>query len=105
MEEVDVKPSGIEGLGIFARRAFSPGERILRINIIREITPDSPLRPELGERFDHCSYPDGKILLVGYPARHVNHSCNPNAWEQYEGDVSYLVARRDIAVGDEITID
>ncbi len=31
----------------------------------------------------------------------VNHSCDPNAW--WAGDT--LVARRDIAAGDELTID
>ncbi len=105
MSDVAVRPSGIEGLGIFAPRPFSAGERITRVDVVREVTPDSPLRPEIGERFDHCSYPDGKVLLIGYPAGYVNHSCDPNAWEQFEGDASYFVARRDIAAGDEITID
>lgn len=105
MADVEVRPSRIEGLGIFAARPFRAGDRITRVNIVREIAPDLPLREELGERFDHCSYPDGKVMLIGYPARHVNHSCDPNAWEQFDGDVSYLIARRAVAAGDEITID
>ena len=48
----------------------------------------------MGERVDHCSYPDGKVLLWGYPDRHVNHSCDPNAYEMFEAGASYLVARR-----------
>jgi hypothetical protein len=35
----------------------------------------------------------------------MNRSCDPNAWVAYEGDSSYLVARRGIAAGDEITCD
>jgi hypothetical protein len=35
----------------------------------------------------------------------LNHSCDPNTWEQYEGRASYLVARREIAAGEEITCD
>lgn len=105
MSDVEVKPSRIEGLGIFATRAFRAGERIRQVNVVREITPASPIREDLGERVDHCSYPDGRVVLFGYPDRHVNHSCDPNAWEQYEGTVSFLVARRDIAAGDEITCD
>jgi SET domain-containing protein len=31
--------------------------------------------------------------------------CDPNAYVLYEGDRSFLVARRDIAVGEEITCD
>ncbi|MCX6143115.1 MAG: SET domain-containing protein-lysine N-methyltransferase [Ignavibacteriales bacterium] len=102
---VDVKASGIEGLGIFALRSFQTGERIRRINVIREITPESPLRTELGERADHCDYPDGKVVLIGFPDRHVNHSCDPNAYQMYEGGASFLVARRAIAPGEEITVD
>ncbi len=105
MSDVEVKPSGIEGLGVFAVRPFRAGERIRRVNVVREITPESPIREELGERIDHCAYPDGKVILWGFPDRHVNHSCDPNAWELLEGGSSFLVARRDIAAGEEITCD
>jgi SET domain-containing protein len=103
--DVDVKRSPIEGLGVFAARPFRAGERIRRVNVVREIRPDAPLREDLGERADHCAYPDGKVVLYGFPDRHVNHSCDPNAWEMFEGGDSYLVARREIAAGDEITCD
>lgn len=102
---VEVRDSSIEGLGIFARAAFATGERIRRINVVREITAQAPLREDLGERADHCDYPDGKVVLIGYPDRHVNHSCDPNAYVLYDAESSYVVARRDIAVGEEITCD
>lgn len=102
---VEVRPSRIEGLGLFALRAFSPGQRIRQINVVREVTPEAPLRPDLGERADHCDYPDGRVVLIGYPDRHVNHSCDPNAYMLYEADHSYLVARRAVSAGDEITCD
>ena len=105
MADVEVKPSGIEGLGVFAARSFRAGERIRRINVVREVTADEPIREDLGERVDHCAYPDGRTVLFGFPDRHVNHSCEPNAWELYEAACSYLVARRDIAAGEEITCD
>jgi len=102
---VDVRPSGIEGLGLFATRAFARGEVIRAINVAREITAEAPLRPELGERRDHCDYPDGKAVLIGYPDRHVNHSCDPSAWVRYREGGSELVARRAIPRGAEITCD
>ncbi len=105
MLNVEVRESRIEGLGLFARRSFRAGDRIRRVNVIREITADSPLREDLGERVDHCAYPDGKVVLYGFPDRHVNHSCDPNAYEHFVGTVSYLVARRDIVAGEEITCD
>jgi len=105
MSDVEVRPSSIEGLGLFAVRGFCARQRIRQINVVREVTPNHPLRPELGERADHCDYPDGKVVLLGAPDRHVNHCCDPNAYVLYEGNHSFLVARRDIAVGEEITVD
>ena len=102
---VVVRPSGIEGLGIFAARAFAAGERIRRIAVAREITPEHPLREDLGERADHCDYPDGRVVLLDFPDRHVNHCCEPNAWVRYDGDAAGFGARRAIAAGEEITID
>jgi SET domain-containing protein len=105
MSEIEVRASRIEGLGIFAVRSFRAGDRIVRVNVVREITPDAPIREDAGERIDHCAYPDGKVVLIAYPERHVNHSCDPNAYERFEGDASILVARRPIAPDEEITID
>ena len=105
MNEIEVKSSPIEGLGIFAGRAFRAGDRIKRVTVAREITAESPIREDLGERTDHCDYVDGKVLLLGFPDRHINHSCDPNAYEFFDGEASYVVAIRDIAAGEEITCD
>ena len=105
MPDVEVKHSPIEGLGVFAARRHGAGQRIRRVNVVREITAEEPLREDAGERIEHCGYPDGKVVLWGFPDRHVNHSCDPNAYEFYEGEAIFIVARRDIAAGEEITFD
>jgi hypothetical protein len=102
---VEVKASSIEGSGVFAVTSFSAWQSIRQINVIREITAALPLREDLGERRDHCDYPDGKVVLLGYPDRHLNHSCDPNAFVRYEQKACFLVARRDIREGEEITCD
>jgi hypothetical protein len=102
---VEVRPSPVEGFGVFAMRSFCSGDRIRRVNIVREITADAPLRPQKGERSDHLDYPDGKVVLLGFPDRHINHSCDPNAYLLYEPGEVFVVARRDIAAGEEITCD
>ena len=102
---VAVRPSPIEGLGLFAERGFAAGQRIREIHVVREITAEAPLREDLGERADHCDYPDGKVVLFGFPDRHINHSCDPNAYALYQPGHCYLVARRDIRAGEEITCD
>jgi len=105
VDDVEVRSSAIEGLGVFALRPFHAGERIRKINVIREVTQEAPLREDLDERQDHCNYPDGKVVLYGPPDRHLNHSCNPNAYEAHDEAGPYLVARRDISAGAEITCD
>ena len=105
MSNVEVRSSGIEGFGVFAASSFRAGERIRRVNVVREITADAPLREDLGERSDHCNYPDGKVVLYGAPDRYLNHCCDPNAYEVFEDQETYLVARKDIPSGSEITCD
>lgn len=90
---------------MFAGRSFRADDWIRRVNVVWEITAASPVREDLGERLDHCAYPNGKIVLLGVPDRHINHSCDPNAYELFEGECSYIVARRDIGAGEEITVD
>ena len=104
-DNIEVKPSPVEGLGVFVKRGFRTGERIRCVNIVREITAKSLLREEDGERLEHCAYPDGKVVLWGFPDRHANHSCDPNIYELHKGDKVYIVARRNIAHGEEITFD
>ena len=105
-DAIEVRDSPIEGLGIFACRSFRAGEPIRTLKYEREITPEAPLRPEAGERPEHCTYPDGRMVLVAFPDRHMNHSCNPNAYylHREDGDVTSH-ARRDIEAGEEITVD
>ena len=105
MEDIEVRASRIEGLGVFAAREFASGELVHRVNIIREVTEETPLREELGELLRHCAYPDGKVVLWGFPDRHLNHSCDPSAYDRYEGEVQYVAARRRIEAGEEITVD
>jgi SET domain-containing protein len=104
-EAVEVRGSNVEGFGVFARRDFDAGDLIRVVNVVREITADAPLRPEHGERFEHCAYPDGKVVLYGSPDRYYNHSCDPNAWERYRSGHAEIVARRRIPAGEEIRVD
>ncbi len=103
--DVEVRLSPIQGLGVFAAVPFAAWRCIRKVNVIREVTERAPLREDLGERIDHCDYPDGKVVLLGFPDRHINHSCDPNAFVRYQGGGCFLVARRDIGAGEEITCD
>jgi hypothetical protein len=100
-----VRPSSIEGLGLFAARHFHTGERIRRIDESRVVDRDHPLRPEAGEFEYHLLPVPGAPVLLPAPERHLNHSCDPNAWLHWDGDGCYLVARRYISSGEEVTLD
>ena len=106
MTGIRAKTSRIEGLGVFADRPFEEGDVVLVIDTSRVVDERHPLRPELGEREDHCtSLQDGRVVLLPAPERHLNHSCDPNAYLRTAGAELRVIARRAIGAGDEITLD
>jgi uncharacterized protein len=106
MEDVYVAESAIHGVGVFAAREFAAGETLIVMDDSRVMDEAHPLRPELGEYEYHCDYLEGgKVVLQGYPERHVNSSCDPNAYARRRGGRSVVVARRPIKAGEEITSD
>lgn len=106
MSDVYVSESGIHGVGVFAARAFAAGETVLVLDDSRVVDEEHPLRAELGEYEHHCDYLEGgKVVLQGYPERHVNSSCDPNAYARRTRGGGVVVARRRIEAGEEITCD
>jgi SET domain-containing protein len=102
-DAVYVKTSPIHGLGVFAHRTFATGEAIL-LRHERPVTPDTPLDESRGELEYHCDWLDGgRQVYLGFPERHVNHSCDANAFNKRIDGKTYLVALRPIHAGDEIT--
>lgn len=106
MTAVKVDRSRIEGLGVFAARAFERTETVLVIDTSRVVDDARPLRPERVEREEHTTLlGDGSRVLLLPPERHLNHSCDPNAYLRTVDDELRVVARRPIDPGDEVTLD
>ena len=106
MDDVYVAGSAIHGAGVFAAREFAAGETVLVMDDSRVVDAEHPLRPESGEYEYHCDYLEGgKVVLQGYPERHVNSSCDPNAYARRTQGEAVVVARRAIRAGEEITCD
>jgi len=102
-DRVYVKSSPIQGLGVFARRNFATGETIL-VRDERPVTPTRPLRPERHEVEQHCDWlEDGRQVYLGFPERHINHSCEANAFVRFVNGAGSVVAMRPIKVNEEIT--
>jgi hypothetical protein len=106
MTDVEVRQSPIHGLGVFALRDFGEGDTILAIDDSRVLDAEHPLRPVAGEYAHHCDYlAGGLVVLMPAPERHINSSCDPNAYVRWVGARRYVVARHAICTGEEITCD
>ncbi len=104
MNGVEVRPSPINGNGVFALVDFAAGDVIQRVDDSCVIDVDHPL--PAGEPEYHCDwFADGRQVLLPEPACYVNHSCDPNSIVQFMRGVRCDVARRDIRTGEEITHD
>lgn len=103
-DDVVVRASGIEGLGVFAGRSFRKNDVILALDDSRVVSKDAPLQS--GEQEHHCDYLEsGKIILMQVPERYINHSCDPNTYVKTIDGTRLVIARREIPIGTEITYD
>jgi uncharacterized protein len=97
-----VRPSTIEGRGLFASSAFQLGEVVAIIG--GRPFRDSDLAGLGPMAHSSVAIDEGLNLVqdVDDPLQFGNHSCDPNLWM---ADEVTVVARRPIAAGDELTID
>ena len=102
-----IGPSPIHRMGGFARTDIPAGTRVLEY-IGERISKEESLRRcegnneyifAIDERFDL----DGNV--PENPARFLNHSCAPNCEAEFVDGRIWLVARRDIRVGEELTFN
>jgi uncharacterized protein len=106
-ELVEFRDSGIHGMGGFARcpiKKDAPiieyvGEKITKAEAEKRIAKDNPFIFILDDEFDI----DGDVKWN--PARFLNHSCEPNARAEIFGEQIWILARRDIAPGEEVTFN
>lgn len=89
---------------MFAGRSFSPGEVVLEIDDSRIVDAAHPLGADDDPR--HCDYlARGRVVLMQYPERHINHSCDPNVYVRTTDGNRLVVALRHIAESEEIVYD
>jgi SET domain-containing protein len=107
---LEIRPSRIEGLGIFALEAFDEGERFLVVlgdapTVFMSDVEFEKYRQTV-DSFDAVYLGDGihRVSLVPRnqnPSNFGNHSCDPNT--RLDGE--HRKALRRIEVGDELTVD
>jgi len=102
------RPSPIAGLGLFAARDFTPGERISPYTGTE--TSSQPKEASAHGKVYTLEVAPGRWLdgsSGSNHARHANHACHPNAeliWHEEE-TVAWLTAQQPITAGEEITFD
>ncbi|HEU5098047.1 MAG TPA: SET domain-containing protein-lysine N-methyltransferase [Roseiflexaceae bacterium] len=99
--DIVVKQAGAKGLGVFALRAFERGEFIFRRRHGRVVHSGeiAALSEEDQRHLCELDWERSAILLA--PGCYLNHACDPNAMRAG----TKVFAWRNIARGDEITID
>ena len=106
-ERFVLRDSPVHGLGGFAKTAIPQGTRVVEYVGERISKRESLLRCEQN---NECIFAlsdeqdlDGKVAWN--PARFLNHSCAPNCEAELQNDRIWIIARRDIQPGEEITFN
>lgn len=106
-ELVEFRTSAIHGMGCFAVAQIKRGTRVIEYVGERISKAESLRRCEADNHYifhlDDKSDLDGD---VGWnPAKYINHSCSPNCEAEMIKGRIWIVARRDIKPGEEITFN
>lgn len=106
---ISFRRSRIHGTGGFAREDIAAGRRVIEYVGERIPKAESLRRCEANNEYvfsvDDTHDLDGNALWN--PARCLNHSCAPNCeaeWDREAGRI-WIVARHDIATGEELTFN
>lgn len=107
---VEVRPSPIEGRGLFARHDLNAGTVLARLG--GRLISDADLETLIGQAQRDPARPyvdsvavnidENLVLPPGQAIHFGNHSCDPNLWHL---DAFTLGARRHIDAGEELTVD
>ncbi|MDP3769481.1 MAG: SET domain-containing protein-lysine N-methyltransferase [Candidatus Sungbacteria bacterium] len=100
------KKSRIHGDGVFTKERITEGEKLMEFGG-ELISKEHVLSRNYRSRSVWIVYPGYYLALPNSDTQesldeYLNHSCNANAWL---ADEVTLVARRDMGVGEEVTLD
>ena len=105
---VDVRPSAIDGQGAFAAEPIAARRKIGEIRGESISVAEARIRATRSERIMIVELSDRKAIDFSRsadPMRYTNHSCAPNARLCIRQGRVEFYALRDIAVGEEITVN
>ena len=106
--DVDVRPSAIDGQGAFAAEPIAAKRKIGEIRGESITVAQARIRATRSERIMIVELSDRKAIDFSRsadPMRYTNHSCAPNARLCIRQGRVEFYALRDIALGEEITVN
>lgn len=89
----------LAGKGVYANRDFKKGEVVIKYNLKKLSQKEFEGLPENEKEFTHTHW--NLIYLYSEPERYVNHSFNPNTYQDLKNQCD--IALLDIKKGDMIT--
>ncbi len=101
MEGVFIGKGNLAGKGVYANRDFKEGEVVIQYHLKPLTEEEYKQLPESEKMFTHSHW--GQIMLYGQPERYVNHSDNPNTYQDLKKQQD--IALKDIKKGEMITGD
>lgn len=108
----EIRPSPVQGLGVFATQPISAGVRLIEYAGERLSPSEADARYPDDEAERHHTYLfaiDYDMVIDaavdGNDARFINHSCNPNCDAVVEDGRIWIESIRDIKPGEELAYD
>ncbi|MDP3770335.1 MAG: DNA alkylation repair protein [bacterium] len=100
-DDVLIGRGNLAGKGVYANKDFKKGEVVIQYHLILLTEEDYERLPKSEKMFTHTHW--GQIMLYSEPERYVNHSKNPNTYQDLNKQQD--IALRDIKKGEMITGD
>ena len=101
MNDVTIRTGDLDGKGVYADRDFKKGEVVITYNLKLLSETEFKNLSEGEKIFTHRHL--GIVHLYSEPERYVNHSKNPNTYQDLTNNCD--IAARDISNGEMITTD
>jgi SET domain-containing protein len=105
---IEVKPSSIDGKGCFATVAFRARRKVAELTGERVSRVEAARRMRGKRRLHICaidSYWGVDGSRGGNGTQYINHRCEPNCFMRVTAGRIIIYALRDIAPGEELTLD
>lgn len=109
---IRVERSGVHGQGVFATRHLAAGVRLIEyVGEIISMAEAIRRHPHDATNPDHTFYfhlDDGRVIDAlhgGNDAKWINHSCRPNCVPDEVRGRIFIVTRRPVFKGEELTFD